>query len=439
VPGILAEKRWPTRQELDEAAPNNPVYIRSIWGYWRGTLPLVSIANTQALGLAGITRDTASPVETLTIEKDERGDPNGVFVEQEMQPIAELIWFREPTRFTHDMRVRALPESARLYHGFGTTSIFEGHGAANELMRVYKQCLQDGMLTMRATLAFSPNWMAAGNAPRLRFVDSWAGWIADPGFGNDWLKMSGCYCSIGHMPAEELRASAAPYTGWAGFNYANSLPREQLKEVLIRFAANGVRAVMNGPQVLDLYEEVDRVVPLNGKRWVIAHIGTFTNHDIERIARMGLVLTTHTNNYLYKGLHTQARRLPPERHEEIVPLKTLLDAGVKVSLATDNVPISLWLPVWQTIARESFQTKERVAPAQALSRAEALRCATTHGAYLTFDEDRKGTLEAGKFADLAVLSADPLTVEERGIADIKSLMTMVGGGIVHDTETFRAE
>ncbi len=62
VPDILAEKRWPTRQELDEAAPNNPVYIRSIWGFWRGTFPIVSIANTAALARAGITRDTASPV-----------------------------------------------------------------------------------------------------------------------------------------------------------------------------------------------------------------------------------------------------------------------------------------------------------------------------------------------------------------------------------------
>ena len=63
VPDILAEKRWPTRQELDAAAPNNPVYIRSIWGYWRGTFPIVSCANTEALKRAGITRDTASPVE----------------------------------------------------------------------------------------------------------------------------------------------------------------------------------------------------------------------------------------------------------------------------------------------------------------------------------------------------------------------------------------
>src|SRR5215831_11407653 len=88
VPQILAEKRWPTRQDLDAAAPNNPVFIRSIWGFWRHTLPLVSCANTEALKRAGITRDTVSPVDVLTIEKDANGEPTGVFIEREMQPIA---------------------------------------------------------------------------------------------------------------------------------------------------------------------------------------------------------------------------------------------------------------------------------------------------------------------------------------------------------------
>jgi predicted amidohydrolase YtcJ len=434
VPDILAEKRWPTRQELDAAAPNNPVYIRSIWGFWRGTFPIVSCANTEALKRAGITRDTASPVKSLTIEKDGNGDPTGVFVEQEMQPITELLWFREATRFSHADRMKALQESQRLYHAAGTTGIFEGHGAAGELIRVYKQTHQDRALTMRTTLAFSPDWLAAGKAPLGPFVDSWAAWLGEPAIGDDRLKMSGVYVMLGHSPAGDLRTAAAgSYTGWAGFNYTSGLPRPQLKEALIRCAANDIRVVMNGPPVLDLYDEIDREVPLKGKRWVIAHINDFSPKDVERIVRMGLVLTTHTNNYLYKGLHVHAKRLPPERHAEIVPMKSLLAAGVKVSLATDNVPISNFLPVAQTIQRKSYVTKQVIAPQQALSRMEALRCATADGAYLTFDEDKRGTLQVGKYADLAVLSDDPLTVAEDRIEGLTSLMTMVGGRIVHET------
>ena len=433
VPEILAEKRWPTRQELDAAAPNNPVFIRSIWGYWRGTFPLVSCANTEALKRAGITRDTASPVDTVKIEKDANGDPTGVFVEREMAPVAELIWFRQAAAFTPADRLRALPQSARAYHAFGTTSVFEGHGAATELLRTYKQAERAGTLTMRTALAFSPNWQAAAGAPLGPFVEAWAGWLGEPGFGNDWLKMSGLYVHVGREAADDVRARAAPYTGWAGFNSNHGLPRDQAKELLLQCAANDIRAVMIGSSNLDLYDEVDREIPLKGRRWVISHISTISPRDIERIVRMGLVLTTHTNNYLYKGLHAQAQRLPPERHGEIVPLRSLLDAGVKVSLATDNVPVSPFLPMWQTVARTSYQSKERVAPAEALSRADALRCATANGAYLTFDEHKKGSLETGKLADLAVLSADPLTTEESSIADIRSLMTMVGGRIVHET------
>ena len=433
VPDILAEKRWPTRQELDAAAPNNPVFIRSIWGYWRGTFPLVSCANTEALKRAGITRDTVSPVDTLKIEKDANGDPTGVFVEREMAPVAELIWFRQPAAFTPADRLRALPQSARAYHAFGTTSVFEGHGAATELLRTYKRADREGTLTMRTALAFSPNWQAAGGAPLGPFVEAWAGWLGEPGFGNDRLKMSGLYVHAGREAADDVRARAAPYTGWAGFNSNHGLPRDQAKELLVHCAANDIRTVMIGSSNLDLYDEVDREIPLKGRRWVISHISTVSPRDIERIVRMGLVLTTHTNNYLYKGLHAQAQRLPPERHGEIVPLRSLLDAGVKVSLATDNVPVSPFLPIWQAVARRSYQTKEQVAPGEALSRADALRCATANGAYLTFDEDKKGSLEAGKLADVAVLSADPLATEESSIAEIRSLMTMVGGRIVHET------
>ncbi len=437
VPNNLAERRWPKRQELDAAAPRNPVYIRSIWGYWRGSLPIVSCANTEALRRAGITRNTASPVPTLIIEKDSDGDPTGVFVEHDFAPLAELIWFRDAARFSEADRLRTLPDSAKAYHRFGTTSIFEGHGVANELLGAYRRAHAAGMLTMRATLAFSPNWTAAGDAPLGAFVEAWLGWLGEPGFGDDMLKMGGLYAHLGRTEADEARAAAGPYTGWAGFNAGHGLPRDRLKELLLHCARNDIRAVCitagGGKDMLDLYEEVDREIPLAGRRWVASHIAVLTPRDRDRIARMGLVLTTHTNNYLYKSLDQIAARLPPGQHADLVPLKSLVEAGIVVSLATDNTPISLWHPIQQSVLRRAPETGRVVAPEQALSRMQALRCATVNGAYLTFDEARKGSLEPGKFADLAVLSANPLTVADDRLGAITSLMTMVGGRIVHET------
>ncbi len=436
VPDILAEKRWPTRQELDQAAPNNPVFIRSIWGFWRGTQPLVSCANTEGLKRAGITRDTASPAPTVTIVKDRNGDPTGVIIEQEFAPVAELVWFKDAARFSHADRVRALAESARLYQSFGTTSIYEGHGVANELLRVYRQARRDTTLTMRATLALSADWSAAG-APLAATVEGLAGWLGEPALGDDWLKMSGLYVHIGRTAGDSARATAAPYTGWAGFNSSHGLPREQVKELLLHLARNDIRAVCiagsGGLGMLDLYEEVDKQIPLKGRRWVMSHVYVTAPRDIERIARLGLVLTTHTNASLYKALDAVAGRLPPERHDDITPMNAWREAGITVSLATDNVPNSLWYPVAQVAARRALRSKRVIAPAQALSRMEALRCATRNGAYLTFDEDKKGSLEPGKFADLAVLSADPLTVAEEELSGLTARMTMVGGKIVHET------
>ena len=147
---------------------------------------------------------------------------------------------------------------------------------------------------------------------------------------------------------------------------------------------------------------------------------------------MGLLVTPHTNEFIYKEGHATQAKLPRDRQGENTPLRDLLDAGVNVGLVTDNVPVSMFWPVWQSIARRD-RANELISPQQALTRVEALRCATHSNAFLTFDESRKGSLEPGKLADLAVLSADPLTVEEIGIRDVKSLMTMVGGRIVYET------
>jgi predicted amidohydrolase YtcJ len=206
--------------------------------------------------------------------------------------------------------------------------------------------------------------------------------------------------------------------------------------VLLHLAANDIRAICNAnisPGLIDLLSEVDREVQLKGRRWVVGHISLLSPKDIEKIVHMGLLVTPHTNQFIYKEARATQAKLPPDRQRENTPLRDLLDAGVKVGLVTDNVPVSMFWPIWQSIARQDRVTNERVSPEQALTRVEALRCATYNNAFLTFDEGRKGSLEPGKLADLAVLNADPLTVEEIGIRDIKSLMTMVGGRIVYET------
>src|SRR5262249_17854124 len=156
--------------------------------------------------------------------------------------------------------------------------------------------------------------------------------------------------------------------------------------------------------------EVDREISLKGRRWVVGHFSILSPRDIERIVQMDLLVTAHTNQFLYKEARATQAKLPPDRQQENTPLRALLNAGVKPGLVTDNVPVRLFSRGGRAVARRERVTNERVSPEQAITRAEALRCATIHNAHLTFDESKKGSLEPGKLADLAMLSADPLTV-----------------------------
>ena len=430
VPDILKEKRFPTRYELDEVAPDNPVYIRSIWGFWRHTKPLVSIANTRALELAGITRDTPAPLPSVSIEKGADGEPTGIFVEDTLMPVMELTLLRCAPGFTHQDRVRTLPEAMRAYHAFGTTSIFEEHGVSAELMRAYKEVHRAGGLTMRTALVASPDWASMPEGPFERIITGWFGWLSEPTLGDEFLRITGLFVNMDVEAENIVRSRAHPYTGWAGFHYHNALPRERLKELLIACARNRIRVTSIRRNMLELFDEVNRVVPIGDLRWVFGHISVLTQDEINRAADLGLAVSTHTNRYIYKEGHLLKQRLGAERENEISPLRSLVDAGVKLSLGTDNVPVSMFYPIWQAVARKSLYTGEVIAPEQKLSREQALRAATVDSAWLTFEEDKKGSIETGKFADLAVLSADPLTVEEDGLKDISSELTVVGGKIV---------
>ncbi len=441
VPDILKEKRFPTRYDLDRVAPDNPVYIRSIWGFWRHSLPLVSIANSRALELAGVTRDTAAPCDSIEIDKDpSTGEPSGIFIENTYMPIIELSLMRVSGGFTHEDRVNGLYRAMEVYHSFGTTSIFEEHGIASEVMSAYKTVRERGDLTMRSNLVFSPSWSSIGDTSRGELLESWAAWLAGRGLGDSYLRMGGLYTleqtDGGVSPAAEnaVRATAGPYTGWAGFNYDAALPREELKEVMIAAAHAGIRVISLTVGMLDVFDEVNRTVSIEGRRWVLGHIGILTEEDAKRARDLGLVTSTHTNRNIYRTGSLLRERIGEERQDDISPLRRMKEIGLPFALATDNVPASMFHPIWHAVARVDRATGEVIGPSQKLSREDALRAATIEGAYLTFEEGEKGSIETGKLADFAVLSADPLTVPENDIKDIVADVTVVGGRVVYERD-----
>ncbi len=435
VPEQLAEGRYPTRWELDQVSPDNPVYIRGIWTAWN-VPPSVSVANSAALKLAGIDRDTPSPDSNVTIERDEAGEPTGVFVDANRFPTVEFNLMRVVPRFTHEQRVAALKESMRLYNSVGTTSIYEGHGIAPEVMSVYKALWNSGEMTVRSYLVVSPTWKSLEGAED--DMARWSYFASDKGFGDDMLRTGGYFIQASSVPyVAETRSAELPYTGWAGFAESHYSP-EEFRELVRMAARHNLRvnalAGQDADGALDLFEDIHRTTPIDGRRWVWIHARQLTRQQVGRIRDLGMLMETLPLTELW--LRGNRYFETPHLADIAVSHRTYLEEGARYALGTDNKPYNPFATLWAAVVRKERHTGTVLGPGQVLSRMEALRAFTQFGAYFTFDEHRLGSLELGKLADLAVLSDDLLTMPEDGIPELRSLLTMVGGRVVHQEEAF---
>ena len=434
VPENLKENKFPNRHDLDRVAPDHPVYIRAIWGHWRNTLPLVSIANTKALEVAGIDRNTMPPAPSIQIERDHStGDPSGVLYEFTYKPLVEKTLMKCIPQFDLHDRTWGLERSMQVYNSFGTTSVFEGHGIAGEVLAAYEAIRRKGLPSVRANLMFSPAWPNIQAEDVRDLLLDWGRWLGGRGIGDEYLRMAGFYTESDYSHENCLRAECGPYTGWAGFNFDAALPENVMLELMIEAAKNGIRVGSFTENILNLYETVNKHAPIGDQRWLIEHIGMYKKDEIARIKDLGLVLQAYSNRWIHYEGESLRETHGAENVDRILPMRDLLDAGIHVALATDNVPPSMFDPIWHVVARKTAESDEPLGTAQALSRMEALACAAREGAWLSFEEDVKGTLEPGKYADIAILSDDLLTIPEDDIPNITSVLTMTGGRVVHNT------
>ncbi len=435
----LAERRFPNRHELDAVAPDNPVWIRSIWGLWNNTPPFVHVLNSAGIRACGITRHTPPPTSTVEIERDPAtGDLTGRILERHLWPAAEFTILRAAPRFTHEVRLRALREAMRLSAAAGTTSVFEGHGVAAELHKVYKEVHDAGEQTVRAYLPISlPPWQTLGEVEAM--LADWAHYASGRGFGDEWLTIGGVYLEYGGHPEVAAATRAAwPYTGWAGFTEQCNDP--DTYRTLCRLAArHRLRVATLGlaatDAVLSTWEGVAQEYPIHDLRWVLVHGREMEPaRDYPRLARLGRVVTTQPSSYLHRsGLALARSGIDPER---LMAHRDYIAAGVPWALSSDNKPYWLMFTLWVAVTRRAMGVDVVVGPGQRVSVPEALRALTWAGAYASFAEDRLGSLEVGKLADLLVLSDDLLRISPEALKDVRVELTMIGGRIVHGTERF---
>ena len=435
MPQTLAEGRFPNRRDLDEVASGNPVYIKGIWTPWN-VPPSVSIANTAALRLAGIDRHTESPDSSVTIEKDSEGEPTGVFIDTGRYPSVEFSLMQAVPRFTMSQRVEALKDSMRLYNSVGTTGTYEGHGVAPEVLQAYKVAWDAGEMTVRANLTVSPHWASIEQAARE--MESWGHSFSGPGFGDEFLRVSGYFIQYGgNRYTAQARSALLPYTGWAGFIQSYHSPDFFADTVRLAAETNiRVNTLVREPleEVLNVFEAVDRDIPLKGRRWTLAHVLQTTDSQLERIRNMGLLVETIPLTELW--LRGTPYLDNPGLADTAVAHRRYLERGVDFSFGTDNKPYNPFATLWAAVARRERVTDRVLGADQCLTRLEALRAFTVGGAKYSFDEERRGSLEPGKLADLAVLSDDLLEMPEAEIPNIQSHLTMLGGRTVHQSYDF---
>jgi predicted amidohydrolase YtcJ len=427
-PEQLREGRFPTRHDLDAAAPRNPVYIRAVWGWWSHR-PFPSVASSLALERAGVTRATPAPYN-VEILRDAEGELTGVFLERNYAPVLEYTLFACVPRFTREDRVEGVALGAAAYSAAGTTAAYEGHGLSPTVLAAYRETHAAGRLSVRMHAPLSVPSAVLDDAALRDLLHHQAGVASGRGLGDDLLRVEGITLDAADPRVAALIAAGYPYEQWAGHFY-QALSFD-------RFVALGTEAARLGLRVnclvcyelefvLRAYEAIDREVPIRDRRWTAIHVVGASPDQLRRIKALGLVATV-TPGFM----HMASDRFGLDRlGAQGTPLRALLDAGIPTALSTDNVPPSMVWALWEALARWDADSGRRLGDS-GLTREEALRLAVQGGHHLTWSEDRRGSLEVGKDADLVVLGGDPLTCAEDAIKDLPVDLTMVGGRIVHE-------
>jgi len=420
----LAEGRLPTRRELDAVTPDHPVFIR------RGGH--VAVANGVALARAGIDRETRDPVGGVIVRDPATGEPTGALIERPaFALVAKLI---PPT--TRAELVAGLKLFTAKLNSRGVTATLEP-GLNLEEIAAYMELWRQGALTTRVRLL-----QRVTGRDDVEALSS----ILAPNFGDDWLRIGGFkFLSDGGVEAAYL---SEPYRIVAGeqtdpdFVGKMLLPPggiDELRDMLTVAAQRGWQVQVHTvgdaaiTRIVDLMEEVDRTHKVRDLRWVIMHIFLPTPESLEKIKRIGLWTTVQ--DHPVKLGHNMIRYWGEERAARAIPVRTIVGAGIPTGAGTD-APVVDWNPFesiwWMTTRRIFAQGKVAVLGAdEAIGREQALYLYTMGSAGIGFAEDRLGSLTPRKLADLAVLSDDLLTVPDDALRDIRSLLTMVGGKIVH--------
>jgi predicted amidohydrolase YtcJ len=254
----------------------------------------------------------------------------------------------------------------------------------------------------------------------------YAGVAGGRGRGDDVLRVEGINLG-GHadITVADIIAAGYPYDQWAGHFY-QAMTQERFVKLGIEAARLGLRVncvvSRNLEYALSTYEAIDKEVPIRDRRWVVIHVNQASDAQVRRMQALGVIATVVPGFLWMAGDRYGLDQLG----EEAIPIRRMLDGGVPVALSTDGVPYSMLWTAWEALARWDDDGQRQLGDSR-LTREEALRMAAQSGHRLTWNEDRYGSLEVGKVADMVVLAEDPLSCDLDRLKDIRVDRTFLGG------------
>jgi len=420
----LEERRFPTRWDLDEASLDNPIYLGRAGGH-------NGVANSMALKVAGIGRDTPQPAGGR-IEKGEDGEPTGRLDElAAMNMIRSKIPAPGPEESVETM-VRNWPKVEEELLSWGLTTVHEAHIKAPEAA-AYQELLKQEKLRMRIGL------MLDGMAPYEGYATSdLSRQGLRTGFSwGDRLRVLGVKLGVDGAMGSKTAALYKPYEDEPGNRGIVRVTQQELTEETVRCHLAKLRVCIHAigdraiDMALDAVEEALKKRPWEDHRHRIEHVGYAEEKQLKRMKKLGVAVSASIG-FCYPIGDSHLKALGEERMKGYYPMRSLAEHGIVAGGNSDGFGESWAITgIYGCVTRRTMGGKI-LCEEEAISVMDAIKAYTINGAYLEGTEKEKGSFEPGKLADIVVLDRDILTIDPNEIIEAKAVMTIVGGEVVYE-------
>ncbi|HSF50327.1 MAG TPA: amidohydrolase [Nitrososphaeraceae archaeon] len=419
------EKRMSTIEEIESNAGNVPAFILHLYH--------CAMINKKTIEVAGYNKDTPNP-PGAEFDHDENGNLTGLIT---AKPAATILYqtLAKGPKLLYDEQINSTRQFMYELNRFGVTSAIDAGGGFQNYPDDYKvisDLAKQGLLTVR--IAY--NLFTQKPKKELEDFTNWIKMVK-PGEGNNFYRMNGA--------GEMLVFSAADWenTLEPRPDLVNEMESE-LKEVVKVLVQNRwpfrIHATYNESitRFLNVFEEVNKEIPFNGLRWFFDHAETISEDNIQRVKQLGGGIAIQ-DRLAFQGEYF-IDRYGKDVSENSPPIKKIIEMGVPLGAGTDATRVSSynpWISLYWLVSGKSVGGITLRSKNNCLDRIEALKLYTLGSAWFSGEQDKKGSIEVGKFADLSVLSNDYFSVNDEKIKNIESVLTIVGGQVVYATDEFK--